>query len=111
MRSRSRAGSRLSDRRRNRIGRAYFARVLPLDDIAVRGTELAFVDLAAQHKFEEPRRHRVDSLTYDNKAGKPSTFLSTTEGQSRSRPKRVAYQPAATCWRASRWRARLKAPR
>jgi hypothetical protein len=65
--------------RRNRIGRAYFAKVLPLDDIAVRGAELTFVDLAVQYKFEEPRRHRVDWLTYDNKAGKPSTLLSTTE--------------------------------
>ena len=66
--------------RRNRIGRTYFAKVLPLDDIAVRGTELTFVDLAAQYKFAEPRRHRVDWSMYDNKAGKPSTLLSTTEG-------------------------------
>ncbi len=33
--------------RRDRIGRTYFATVLPLDDIAVRGAELTFVDLAA----------------------------------------------------------------
>ena len=41
--------------RRDRIGRAYFATVLPLDDIAVRGAELTFVDLAVQHKYAAPR--------------------------------------------------------
>ncbi len=66
--------------RRNRIGRTYFAKVLALDDITIRGTELTFVDLAAQYKFAEPRRHRVDWSIYDNKTGKPSTLLSTTEG-------------------------------
>ena len=46
----------------------------------MRGTELTFVDLAAQYKFAEPRRLRVDWAMYDNKAGKPSTLLSTIEG-------------------------------
>ena len=68
--------------RRNRIGRTYFATVLPLDDIAVRGAELTFVDLAVQHQYAAPRRYRVDWLTYDNKAGKPSAVLgSTSAGQ------------------------------
>jgi hypothetical protein len=68
--------------RRNRIARAYFATVLPLDAIGVRGTELTFVDLAVQYQYVAPRRYRVDWLTYDNKAGKPSTVLrSTSAGQ------------------------------
>jgi hypothetical protein len=72
---------RLIDRR-DRIGRTYFAKVLPLDDIAVRGTELTYVDLGVQHHYAEPRRYRVEWLTYDNKAGKPSALLgSTTQGQ------------------------------
>jgi hypothetical protein len=66
--------------RRNRIGRVYLTRVLPLDDIAVRGTELAYVDLAAQYKFAEPRPFRVDWAMFDNKAGKPAALLATTEG-------------------------------
>ena len=68
--------------RRNRIARAYFATVLPLDDIAVRGAELTFVDLAVQRQHAAPRRYRADWLTYDNKAGKPSAVLgSTGDGQ------------------------------
>ena len=68
--------------RRNRIARAYFAEVLPLDAIAVRGTELTFVDLAVQHQYVPPRRYRADWLTYDEKAGKPSGVLgSASQGQ------------------------------
>jgi hypothetical protein len=68
--------------RRERIGRTYFARVLPLDDFAIRGGELTFVDLAVQHQYAALRRYRVDWLTYDNKVGKPSALLaSTTAGQ------------------------------
>jgi len=54
--------------RRDRIERTYFAKVLPLDDIEVRGAELNFVDLAVQHGYAAPRPYRVDWLTYDNKA-------------------------------------------
>ena len=68
--------------RRDRIGRAYFATVLPLDEIAVRGGELTFVDLALQHKYAAARRYRVDWLTYDNKTAKPSAVLgSTAQGE------------------------------
>ena len=68
--------------RRDRIGRTYFAKVLPLDDIALRGAELTFVDVAVQHKYAAPRGYRAEWLTYDNKAGKPSASLgSTTQGQ------------------------------
>jgi hypothetical protein len=64
--------------RRNRIARAYFATVLPLDAIAVRGSELTFVDLAVQHRHVPPRRYRADWLIYDDKAGKPSAVLGST---------------------------------
>jgi len=69
--------------RRDRIGRTYFSKVLPLDNIALHGAELTFVDLAVQHQYATPRRYRTEWLTYDNKAGKPSALLgSTTQGQS-----------------------------
>jgi hypothetical protein len=73
--------------RRNRIGRTYFARVLPLDDFAVRGGELAFTDLAARHGFAEPRRYRVEWRLFDNTAGKPGILI-RSEG--------VLVPPAAT---------------
>ena len=69
--------------RRDRIGRTYFSKVLPLDNIALHGAELTFVDLAVQHQYATPRRYRTEWLTYDNTAGKPSALLgSTTQGQS-----------------------------
>jgi hypothetical protein len=61
--------------RRNRIGRTYFDKVLPLDGFAVRGNELVFTDLAVQHQFAKPRRYRVEWWTYDNAAGKPSARI------------------------------------
>ena len=95
--------------RRDRIGRAYFATVLPLDDIAVRGAELTFVDLALQHQYAAARRYRVDWLTYDNRTAKPGAVLgSTAEGQ--PIPAAAVSAPAGSyVWRASRQRAHLRA--
>jgi hypothetical protein len=68
--------------RRDRIGRTYFSKVLPLDNIELHDAELTFVDLAVQHQYATARRYRAEWLTYDNKAGKPSALLgSTTQGQ------------------------------
>ena len=62
--------------RRDRIGRTYFAKVLPLDGIAVRGGELIFTDLAVQHGYAQRRdSYQVDWWTYDNQAGKPLTRI------------------------------------
>jgi len=81
--------------RRNRIERTYFATVLPLDDIAVRGAELTFVDLAVQHQIVAPRGYRVDWLTYDNTAAKPSAVLGTT-GQGQPVPAAAVNAPAGS---------------
>src|SRR5580765_2313117 len=64
--------------RRDRIGRTYFAKILPLDDFAIRGGELTFADLAVQHQYVAPRVYRVEWLTFDNRAGKPSGALDST---------------------------------
>ena len=69
--------------RRNRIGRSYFATVLALDEITVRGGELTFVDLAVQGKYAAPRRYRMNWLTYDNRAGKPAAVLASASQDSR----------------------------
>ncbi len=61
--------------RRDRIGRAYFAKVLPLDGFAVQNRELTFTDLAAEHRFAEPRRYSADWWGFDNRSGKSSTHL------------------------------------
>jgi hypothetical protein len=58
--------------RRHRIGRTYFARVLPLDDFAIVGNELRFTDLAVKYGFAAARSIRVDWSGFDNQAGKPT---------------------------------------
>ena len=69
--------------RRNRIGRTYFAAVLALDEIAVRGGDLAFVDLAVRHQYAAPRRYRINWLTYDNSAGRPAAVLASASPDQR----------------------------
>ena len=52
--------------RRNRIGRTYFARVLPLDRIRLEGNRLAFDDLAVSNGFAEPRAYTIAWYQFDN---------------------------------------------
>jgi len=58
--------------RRNRIGRAYFAKVLPLDAFGVADGALTFVDLGVKFGFTGPRRYAIRWSNFDNAAGKPS---------------------------------------
>ena len=58
--------------RRNRIGRAYLGRVLPLDNFRIENGELAFDDLEATHGLTSPRAFRAEWLTLDNGTGKLS---------------------------------------
>jgi hypothetical protein len=67
--------------RRNRIGRTYFSRVLPLDGFAIRGDELVFTDLAVQHGFTAPRRYTVEWRQFDNAAGKPGALIRSEGAQ------------------------------
>jgi len=52
--------------RRNRIGRAYFARVLPLDGFRLAGNTLAFDDLAVRYGFGEARSYAIEWHEFDN---------------------------------------------
>jgi hypothetical protein len=61
--------------RRNRIGRTYFARVLPLDEFEVQNGELVFTDLAVRHGFAEPRQNRVEWRLFDNAGNKPGSLI------------------------------------
>jgi hypothetical protein len=54
--------------RRNKIGRAFFQRVLPLDRFTVRDGQLAYEDLTATH-FGIPARVAVRWNTFDNASG------------------------------------------
>jgi hypothetical protein len=52
--------------RRNRIGRTFFARVLPLDRFRVSGRALEFDDLGALHGLSAPRQYTIDWYRFDN---------------------------------------------
>jgi hypothetical protein len=78
--------------RRDKIGRSYFSKVLPLDSFRVRNGELLFEDLAVQYKFRPPLEYRISWSTFDNDSGTltplpgeisfhlPSRFSSLAEG-------------------------------
>jgi hypothetical protein len=67
-------------KRRDKIGRAFFDRVLPLDRFRVTGQELAFDDLGAMHGFYSPRTYRIRWNHFDNLRN-VSTPLAGWEGR------------------------------
>ena len=52
--------------RQQKIGRVFFAKVLPLDNFTVRGGRLEFEDLAVKYGFTAPRSFTIDWSRYDN---------------------------------------------
>lgn len=54
--------------RQRRIGRTYFAQMLPLDAFRVENGELRFEDLAVKHGFDAPRAFSVQWFRFDNAA-------------------------------------------
>lgn len=63
--------------RRDKIGRAYFRKVLPLDRFQVRGGELAFEDLAALHHLPSPAPYEILWRAFDNIKDLPGETLGT----------------------------------
>jgi hypothetical protein len=55
-------------KRRDKIGRAFFEKVLPLDRFAVRDNVLVFDDLATVHKLAPGRTYTYTWSVYDNRA-------------------------------------------
>ena len=54
--------------RRDRIGKRYFAGVLPVDELRVANGKLAFEDLAVKYGFGEKQDYQIEWSVYDNKA-------------------------------------------
>ena len=54
--------------RRDRIGEAYFTKVLPLDNFRVENDELVFDDLAVAHGFASQRNYTVSWFRLDNQS-------------------------------------------
>ena len=54
--------------RRDKIGRTYFAKVLPLDRFRVTENELKFDDLEVSYGFRDSRNHSVEWSLFDNES-------------------------------------------
>ena len=55
--------------RRDRIGRHYLTKLLPVDDFRIENNELKFTDLTVKHGFENPRQFEIFWSTFDNIRG------------------------------------------
>jgi hypothetical protein len=56
-------------KRRDKIGQAFFAQVLPLDRFRVQDGKLVFDELAVKHKFVASRDYQVEWFRFDNQSG------------------------------------------
>lgn len=63
--------------RQQKIGRAVFAQVLPLDGFAVRDGRLVFEDLAVKDGFMAPRSYTVSWSRYENGTGRETALGGT----------------------------------
>jgi hypothetical protein len=52
--------------RRDKIGRTFFSKILPLDHFRVENEELLFDDLAVRYGFHAPRQYDVRWFRFDN---------------------------------------------
>lgn len=64
--------------RRDKIGRAYFNDVLPLDNFVVEGGRLKFEDLAVKYGFAQPRTFRYSWASLDNNTGSRTAIAGAT---------------------------------
>lgn len=55
--------------RRDKIGKAFFSKVLPIDNFRVENDELRFEDLAIQYKFRAPHNYEISWTEFDNMTG------------------------------------------
>jgi hypothetical protein len=55
--------------RRDKIGRVYFSKVLPLDNFRVDKGELLFEDLSVKYKFQPAPEYRISWSKFDNDSG------------------------------------------
>jgi hypothetical protein len=56
-------------KRRDKIGRAFFTQVLPLDRFSIRGGRLEFDNLAVQHGFAKEPAYQIAWSVFDNRNG------------------------------------------
>ena len=52
--------------RRDRIGRHYLTKLLPVDDVRIENKELKFTDLTVKYGFQNPHKFQIFWSTFDN---------------------------------------------
>ena len=67
--------------RRDKIGRAYFSKVLPLDVFRVTDGELRFEDLAVRYKFAPARDYKISWSEFNNAGGTTKPLQEETSFQ------------------------------
>lgn len=70
-------------RRRDKIGRTYFSKVLPLDRFEIRNGSLFFEDLEIRHGFRQDREYTVEWFFFDNEKNRKESIV---EGKDLSLP-------------------------
>jgi hypothetical protein len=64
--------------RRNKIGRTYFSKILPLDRFRVENEDLLFDDLAVQYGFHAPRTYEIRWSKFNNVTQKSQPLSSNS---------------------------------
>ena len=77
--------------RRDKIGRTYFPRVLPLDQFAVRDGRLQFEDLGAKYGLTPARQYTVRWARFDNRSQQPAPLAGSVN---QTLPQEVAQSAA-----------------
>jgi hypothetical protein len=67
--------------RRDKIGRYYFEKVLPLDHFRLKGTRLEFEDLSVRYGFHPAREYSIKWSAFDNITGKHQSIDSQGAGE------------------------------
>lgn len=83
--------------RRDKIGRRYFAKVLPLDGFRVAGDRLEFDDLEVDYGFAGAREYTVHWSHFDNSSEKHTPIPAATGPRL---PQQISEAPYASCFAA-----------
>jgi hypothetical protein len=67
--------------RRDKIGRVFFSKVLPLDHFRVEGDYLRFDDLAVVYGFRPPQSYDVQWFRFDNDSGQHDSIRDATTAE------------------------------
>jgi hypothetical protein len=84
-------------KRRDKIARAFYAKLLPLDRFSISGDRLQFTDLAAEHGFIPARNHQIQWARFDNQRNHAEVLRGRTGAQL---PPEILKAPERSYWAA-----------